>query len=147
MSLPISRSSSLFVHPRILHLFLELFRQSCSSPYPSPVSSPRSLASLSPSRLTPMSIFPYRLIRKESYLSRRPAWFSFISLFPSIRSFLYTTSQPSCPPSSRPLPEPGSRRCFSAFHPKPAAPSSRLFVSIQRISYIRPSSSATYLRD
>jgi len=115
-----SPSPSLCTLSLSLSLSLEPRSPELSSSCPPPASSLRS-----PSRLTPMSIFPYRLIRKERQPSRRPARFSFISLFPSIRFFLYTTSQPGRLPLLSPAttlpphPEPGSRRCFSAFHPKP----------------------------
>lgn len=147
MSLPISRSSFLFVHPRILHLFLELFRQSCSSPYPSPVSSPplRSLASLSPSRLTPMSIFPYRLIRKERFLSRRPALVLLYLSFP-LHSILSLYDEPA---QLSPLLSPATRaRVSTLFLCFPSEASSSFFPLVRLHStYKLYQASATYLRD
>lgn len=51
---------------------------------------------VSPLRLTPMSIFPYRLICKEAPFPSLCTVLLYLS-FPSIRAFLYTTNQPIFP--------------------------------------------------
>lgn len=52
---------------------------------------------VSSSRLTPMSIFPYRLIRKEASLPSLCTGFSFISLFLPFDPFFIRRANPSSP--------------------------------------------------